>query len=105
MVQAVRLGGGDEIGDGAVLADGTRLDVDAVVWATGTRPSLRHLAPLRLRDLRSGAAPRDGWSRFDPRIGFAGSTAPADTQAALDAAIALATVADDHMDDAVRRRR
>jgi len=71
---------------GAVLADGSRHELDAVVWATGTRESVRHLAPLGLR--AGGAAPRlrDGWSRIDPRIAFVGYGAGYERgRAALDA--------------------
>jgi cation diffusion facilitator CzcD-associated flavoprotein CzcO len=34
---------------GVAWADGERLDADAVIWCTGFRPALRHLAPLGLR--------------------------------------------------------
>lgn len=34
---------------GVRFADGGELDVDAVIWCTGFRPELRHLAPLGLR--------------------------------------------------------
>lgn len=33
---------------GLVWDDGSRRDVDAVIWCTGFRPALRHLRPLRL---------------------------------------------------------
>jgi cation diffusion facilitator CzcD-associated flavoprotein CzcO len=35
--------------NGVVWADGTRHDVDSVIWCTGFRPALRHLRALRLR--------------------------------------------------------
>jgi putative flavoprotein involved in K+ transport len=35
--------------DGARWADGGRRSYDAIVWCTGFRPALRHLAPLGLR--------------------------------------------------------
>lgn len=35
--------------DGVVWPDGTICSVDVVVWCTGFRPALGHLAPLRLR--------------------------------------------------------
>lgn len=56
----------------ARLVDGTELPVDAVIWATGGRESLRHLAPLGLRD--AGGAPKiaGGWSRRDDRVAFLG---------------------------------
>ncbi|MFD5267383.1 ArsO family NAD(P)H-dependent flavin-containing monooxygenase [Streptomyces sp. NPDC058335] len=41
---------------GVVWADGTRADADAVVWCTGFRPALSHLAPLGLRGRRGRIA-------------------------------------------------
>ncbi|MEV8320481.1 ArsO family NAD(P)H-dependent flavin-containing monooxygenase [Streptomyces sp. NPDC059900] len=38
--------------DGVEWADGTRAEVDAVIWCTGFRPALSHLAPLGLRGAR-----------------------------------------------------
>ncbi|MGI3204113.1 ArsO family NAD(P)H-dependent flavin-containing monooxygenase [Streptomyces sp. GLT-R25] len=38
--------------DGVVWADGTRALADAVIWCTGFRPALSHLAPLGLRGPR-----------------------------------------------------
>jgi len=39
---------------GAVWADGTRQRADVILWATGFRASLDHLAPLRLREPGGG---------------------------------------------------
>ena len=39
---------------GAVFADGTAAEADAVLWATGFRASLDHLAPLQLREPGGG---------------------------------------------------
>ncbi|MFJ3857213.1 FAD-dependent oxidoreductase [Streptomyces sp. NPDC090085] len=39
---------------GAVWADGTRVDADVILWATGFRPAIDHLAPLRLREPGGG---------------------------------------------------
>lgn len=39
---------------GVVWADGSSAPVDVIVWATGFRPSVTHLAPLRLRSDRGG---------------------------------------------------
>ena len=36
------------------FADGSTADVDVILWATGFRPSLDHLAPLRLREPGGG---------------------------------------------------
>ena len=40
--------------DGAVWPDGSFEHVDAIIWATGFRPALGHLAPLRLRSQHGG---------------------------------------------------
>jgi cation diffusion facilitator CzcD-associated flavoprotein CzcO len=58
--------------DGVRWADGTFQKVDAIVWATGFRPELRHLAPLRLREKEGGISVGGGLSFKDPRIFFAG---------------------------------
>ncbi|MGW6706453.1 FAD-dependent oxidoreductase [Streptomyces sp. NPDC054956] len=39
---------------GAVWADGRRVDADVILWATGFRPAIDHLAPLRLREPGGG---------------------------------------------------
>ncbi len=41
---------------GVRWADGTFEPVDVILWATGFRPAVAHLAPLRLRSSRSGIA-------------------------------------------------
>ncbi len=45
--------------DGVAWADGTEERADVIIWCTGFRPALRHLAPLGLRD-RSGRVPTGG---------------------------------------------
>ena len=45
---------------------------DAIIWATGFRPELRHLAPLRLREKTGGLTVASGASWQDPRIFLAG---------------------------------
>lgn len=52
--------------------DGTFSEVDAIIWATGFRPELRHLAPLRLREKKGGLTVASGASWQDPRIFLAG---------------------------------
>ncbi|XDO63924.1 hypothetical protein HEP84_55890 [Streptomyces sp. RLB1-33] len=37
---------------GVEWADGTRAEADTIVWCTGFRPALSHLAPLKLRETR-----------------------------------------------------
>lgn len=58
--------------DGVVWADGSGQEVDAVIWCTGFRPQLGHLAPLSLD--RDGGVPRtDGPVAVgQPRLGFVG---------------------------------
>ena len=58
--------------DGVRWADGTFQHVDAIIWATGFRPELRHLSPLKLREKEGGIAVGAGTSFRDPRIFFAG---------------------------------
>ncbi|MBF4463054.1 MULTISPECIES: FAD-dependent oxidoreductase [unclassified Rathayibacter] len=52
--------------------DGSFTRADTIIWATGFRPELRHLAPLGLREREGGVAVVDGASVSDPRVFFAG---------------------------------
>ncbi|HRQ01049.1 MAG TPA: NAD(P)-binding domain-containing protein, partial [Terrimesophilobacter sp.] len=45
---------------GVRFADGTFVEADAIIWATGFRPELRHLAPLKLREKEGGVLVGDG---------------------------------------------
>ncbi|SEA46032.1 NAD(P)-binding domain-containing protein [Leifsonia sp. 21MFCrub1.1] len=45
---------------------------DAIIWATGFRPELRHLAPLHLREKTGGLTVASGASWQDSRIFLAG---------------------------------
>lgn len=58
--------------DGVRFADGRFQPADAIIWATGFRPELRHLAPLKLREREGGVTVGQGSSWKDPRIFFAG---------------------------------
>jgi putative flavoprotein involved in K+ transport len=58
--------------DGVVWADGTKTNADAIIWATGFRPELRHLSPLKLREKTGGLTVASGASWHDPRIFLAG---------------------------------
>ena len=58
--------------DGVRWADGTFRPADAIVWSTGFRPELRHLAPLKLREKEGGITVGAGSSWKDGRIFFAG---------------------------------
>lgn len=57
---------------GVVTADGTHVRADAVIWATGFRADLRHLAPLHLRTTAGGVVVEDGRSAEEPRLFLAG---------------------------------
>ncbi len=58
--------------DGVRWSDGTFVRADAIIWATGFRPELRHLAPLKLREKAGGITVASGSAWKDPRIFFAG---------------------------------
>lgn len=58
--------------DGVRWADGAFRRADAIIWSTGFRPELRHLAPLRLREKEGGVSVGSGVSFRDPRVFFAG---------------------------------
>ena len=67
---------------GVRWADGTFAPADVILWATGFRPELRHLAPLQLREKEGGVAVASGLSWRDPRIFFAGYGPQASTSGA-----------------------
>ena len=58
--------------DAVVWPDGSRERIDAIVWATGFRPDIRHLSPLRLHEKAGGVQVTSGAAERDPRIFFAG---------------------------------
>ncbi len=58
--------------DGVRWADGSFEPVDAIVWATGFRAELTHLAPLRLREPGGGVRVENGRSVREPRLFLAG---------------------------------
>ena len=57
---------------GVRWANGTFQKADVIIWATGFRPELRHLAPLGLRETTGGVQVTAGVAGRDPRIFFAG---------------------------------
>jgi cation diffusion facilitator CzcD-associated flavoprotein CzcO len=63
-------------------ADGTFQRADVIIWATGFRPELRHLAPLGLRETTGGVQVTAGVAGRDPRIFFAGYGPQASTAGA-----------------------
>ncbi|HIZ98064.1 MAG TPA: NAD(P)/FAD-dependent oxidoreductase [Candidatus Janibacter merdipullorum] len=66
--------------DGARWSDGSFVPADAILWATGFRPAVRHLAPLGLRSPEGGIALRPGGrdvqtsvtTARDPRVQLVG---------------------------------
>jgi putative flavoprotein involved in K+ transport len=58
--------------DGVVWADGHHEQVDAVIFATGYRPSLEYLAPLGALDAQGRALQRHGLSLTVPGLGYVG---------------------------------
>lgn len=68
---------------GVAWVDGSAQEADAVIWCTGFRPALRHVASLHMRD-ESGRVPTEGAggtrSMVDPRVylvGYGDWTGPA----------------------------
>ncbi|MFD1275828.1 ArsO family NAD(P)H-dependent flavin-containing monooxygenase [Streptomyces kaempferi] len=65
---------------GVEWADGTHADADAIIWCTGFRPALSHLAPLRLRSRRGHIAVDGTKAEGEPRLyllGYGDWTGPA----------------------------
>jgi cation diffusion facilitator CzcD-associated flavoprotein CzcO len=58
--------------DGVRMPDGSHWPADVILWATGFRPAIGHLAPLRLRS-RYGGIQLDGTTAVeDPRVQLVG---------------------------------
>jgi cation diffusion facilitator CzcD-associated flavoprotein CzcO len=58
--------------NGVRWKDGESVEADVILWSTGFRPELRHLAPLKLREKEGGITVAAGTAGRDPRIFFAG---------------------------------
>lgn len=58
--------------DGVRWPDDSFTPADAIIWATGFRPELRHLAPLKLREKEGGVSVESGQVWTDPRVFLAG---------------------------------
>jgi cation diffusion facilitator CzcD-associated flavoprotein CzcO len=58
--------------DGVRWQNGAFQHADAIIWSTGFRPELRHLAPLKLREKAGGVTVGGGVSWRNPRVFFAG---------------------------------
>jgi putative flavoprotein involved in K+ transport len=65
---------------GVEWADGTRAEADAIIWCTGFRPTLSHLAPLQLRGPRGHIVTNGTRAVEEPRLrllGYGDWTGPA----------------------------
>ncbi|MGW2638476.1 NAD(P)-binding domain-containing protein [Streptomyces sp. NPDC001348] len=58
--------------DGVEWRDGRRVSADVILWATGFRAALDHLAPLRLREPGGGIRVEGTRTVADPRIHLVG---------------------------------
>ena len=58
--------------NGVRWSNGSFQEADVIIWSTGFRPELRHLAPLKLREKEGGIMVANGTSWKEPRIFFAG---------------------------------
>ena len=85
--------------DGVRWADGTFERVDAILWATGFRPAVRHLAPLDLRSEYGGIQlERNGTTAVaDPRVQLVGYGPSASTIGANRAGRAAAIAVSRHL--------
>lgn len=52
--------------------DGTRAEADTIIWCTGFRPALAHLAPLRLRGRRGRIDTEATQAVHEPRLHLLG---------------------------------
>ncbi|AJZ83572.1 NAD(P)-binding domain-containing protein [Streptomyces sp. AgN23] len=58
--------------DGVAWADGRHVAADTILWATGFRAAIDHLAPLRLRERGGGIAVEGTQAVRDPRVHLVG---------------------------------
>jgi len=96
--------------DGVRWADGTVERADVILWATGFRPTVGHLAPLHLRSEHGGIRLRAPYDRHtfttstaDPRIHFVGYGPSASTIGANRAGRAAARAVVDQLATAADR--
>jgi hypothetical protein len=78
---------------GAVFADGTTFHADDILWATGFRAALDHLAPLKLREPGGGIVMDGVKVAREPRLLLVGYGASASTLGATRAGRAAALAA------------
>ncbi|MFQ4149163.1 FAD-dependent oxidoreductase [Arthrobacter sp. LAPM80] len=79
--------------EGVVFADGTAFAADSILWATGFRPSMDHLAPLKLREPGGGIVMDGVKVAREPRLLMVGYGASASTLGARRAGRAAALAA------------
>jgi cation diffusion facilitator CzcD-associated flavoprotein CzcO len=79
--------------DAVVFDDGSRAAADVILWATGFRASLDHLAPLRLREAGGGIVVDGVHVAREPRLFLVGYGASASTLGATRAGRAAAAAA------------
>ncbi|MFB6552651.1 NAD(P)-binding domain-containing protein [Streptomyces sp. NPDC056405] len=58
--------------EGVEWSDGRRVAADVILWATGFRPAIEHLRPLRLREAGGGIRVEGTRAVADPRIHLVG---------------------------------
>ncbi|MCX5039287.1 NAD(P)-binding domain-containing protein [Streptomyces coelicoflavus] len=58
--------------EGVEWSDGRRVAADVILWATGFRPAIEHLRPLRLREAGGGVRIEGTRAVADPRIHLVG---------------------------------
>jgi cation diffusion facilitator CzcD-associated flavoprotein CzcO len=90
---------------GARWADGRFEPVDAILWATGFRPAVRHLAPLHLRSEHGGIQLDGTTSVADPRVQLVGYGPSASTIGANRAGRAAAIAVKRRLLDEVELRQ
>ena len=83
--------------DGAVFKDGTTFAADSILWATGFRAALDHLAPLKLREPGGGIVMDGVKVTREPRLLMVGYGASASTLGANRAGRAAALAALDRL--------
>ncbi|MHA7153608.1 NAD(P)-binding domain-containing protein [Arthrobacter sp. TMN-50] len=79
--------------EGIALEDGTEVRADVILWATGFRPALDHLASLKLREPGGGIRMAGVQVLKDPRVLLVGYGASASTLGATRAGRAAAVAA------------
>ncbi|WP_406171138.1 ArsO family NAD(P)H-dependent flavin-containing monooxygenase [Streptomyces sp. NBC_00996] len=68
------------VSGGVEWSDGTHAEADVIIWCTGFRPTLAHLAPLQLRGRRGHIATEGTQAVHEPRLhllGYGDWTGPA----------------------------